>query len=318
MPRFSVIIPCYNASSVIKRGLEALNNQTYKDFEVIIVDDCSTDNSCEVVNTCIEEMAIPIRLLKNEVNSGPGFSRNQGIKAAQGKYLCFLDSDDYFDTCYFEYLSKQIEETNSDVVFWGNYQVIGDKIRIINTINYSKEEYIALSPGALWKFCSLSSLWNGIEMPAIKNAEDIAVIPVILSKAKKITSIPNLLYYYIHSNSSLSCTYKPEVSYSFITSFEYTERMMDGLNYHDELEFHGIKTILYGSTLNALKAGMKSQEIKNIWDGFTQKYPQWYNNKYIAAYPKNKRIFLRLVKGKHVYLLKMYSIFHSALLRYLG
>ena len=318
MPKFSVIIPCYNASSVFRRGLEALDNQSYKDFEVVIVDDCSTDNSVDIIKACQDEFSITVRLLRNERNSGPGISRNNGIKAAQGEYLCFLDADDYFDSTYFECLSKQIEDTGSDVVFFSNFHIVGKQQRIMPAYNYSKKEYVALSPGALWKFCSSRLLWEGIEMPSQKNAEDIAVIPVILSRARNITSISNSLYYYIHSNNSLSSTHKPEVSYSFIKSFEYTEKMIDVVKYHDEIEFHGIKTILYGATLNALKAGISNREIKNIWNTFTQKYPQWYSNKYISAYPKNKRFFLFLVKSGQVSILRFYSRIHSTLLQLLG
>lgn len=318
MPKFSVIIPCYNASSVIRRGLKALNNQSYRDFEVVIVDDCSTDNSIDVIKACQEEFSITIRLLRNGNNSGPGISRNNGIKAALGEYLCFLDADDYFELTYFECLSKQIEATSSDIVYFGNYHVVGNQYRTCPVKNYTKEEYIALVSGSLCKFCSRKSLWDGLSMPSIKNAEDIAIIPIIFSRARKITSIPNLLYYYIHSNSSLSSSHKPEVSYSFISSFEFTETMMKGLPYHEELEFHGIKTVLYGATLNALKSGVNKEEIIKIWNTFTQKYPLWFNNKYIQEYPKNKRFFLRLIRGNHVHLLKMYSTLHSSLLKLLG
>lgn len=318
MKKFSVIIPCYNASVVIRRALETLENQTCKDFEVIVVDDCSTDDSREMVKTCINEMSVSIRLLVNDKNSGPGFSRNRGIKEARGKYLCFLDSDDYFDTRYFDCLSKQIENTDSDVVFFGNYHIIGCKYREMRADNYSKEEYIALSPGALWKFCSLRSLWDGIEMPAIKNAEDIAVIPIVLSRAEKITSIPQMLYYYIHSNTSLSSNHRPEVCKNFIISFKYTEEHIDKTLYRDELEFHGIKTIFYGATLNALKAKMNSKDIRDMWNEFIESYPSWYSNKYIQHYPKSKRMFLLFIKNNQLNLLKLYSSVHSILLRWLG
>lgn len=318
MKKFSVIIPCYNASVVIRRALETLENQTCKDFEVIVVDDCSTDDSREMVKTCINEMSVSIRLLVNEKNSGPGFSRNQGVKEARGKYLCFLDADDYFDTRYFDCLSKQIEKTDSDVVFFGICQVIGDKYRKFSVINYSKIEYIALASGSLCKFCSKKSLWNGIEIPTIKNAEDIAVIPVILSRSETITTIPEMLYYYIHSNSSLSSNHSLEVCKNFITSLKYTEEHIDKTLYRDELEFHGIKTILYGATLNALKAKMSSMDIKNMWNEFFLSYPNWYSNKYIQHYPKSKRLFLFLIKYNQLALLKLYSSVHSMLLRWLG
>lgn len=127
-----------------------------------------------------------------------------------------------------------------------------------------------------------------------------------------------MLYYYIHSNTSLSSTHRPEVTRNFITSFKYTEEHIDKTKYHDELEFHGIKTILYGATLNALKAKMNSKDIRNMWDEFIENYPNWYSNKYIQHYPKSKRLFLTLIKYNQLALLKVYASVHLMLLRLLG
>lgn len=92
-PYFSVIIPLYNREKVLPRTLESLRDQVFQDFEVIIIDDASTDNSLEVA----VHYDLPNKIIiENVVNSERCVSRNRGLEAASGKYICFLDSDDVF------------------------------------------------------------------------------------------------------------------------------------------------------------------------------------------------------------------------------
>ena len=116
----SVIIPMYNAAQFIPQTLESLLNQTIKNFEVVIVDDCSTDNSLEVVESFkpqFDSEGIKLTVIKMPQNTGmPGLPRNTGIKSAQGKYVCFLDSDDLYTSTALEELSTLAEEYQADVV----------------------------------------------------------------------------------------------------------------------------------------------------------------------------------------------------------
>lgn len=91
-PYFSVIIPVYNREKRLTRALESLKNQSFQDFEVIIIDDCSTDNSFSVANSFPMKNKI---VLKNEINKERSYTRNKGVKYSKGKFVCFLDSDDY-------------------------------------------------------------------------------------------------------------------------------------------------------------------------------------------------------------------------------
>ena len=89
----SVIMPAYNSERFIKQAINSVQNQTYQNFEIIVVDDCSTDNTNELVkDLCKEDKRII--LLKNNKNEGAAISRNKAIEAAKGKYIAFLDSDD--------------------------------------------------------------------------------------------------------------------------------------------------------------------------------------------------------------------------------
>ena len=107
----------YNSEKYIVRTLKSVVNQTCKVLEIILIDDCSSDNSVEVAKSYLESMDISYKLLINKENSGPSFSRNRGIEEASGEYIFFLDSDDLIVPFYFEHLVKAIYDYNYEFVF---------------------------------------------------------------------------------------------------------------------------------------------------------------------------------------------------------
>ena len=107
-PTVSVVIPTYNRAHLVGRAIQSVLNQTYQDFELIIVDDASTDNTEEMVKSIDDER---LRYIRHEENSGTSVApRNTGIKAARGEYIAFLDSDDEWLP---QKLEKQIDKFNS-------------------------------------------------------------------------------------------------------------------------------------------------------------------------------------------------------------
>ena len=119
----SVVIPMYNAEKYIGECLTSLANQTFQDFDVIVVDDCSTDNTIEVVSSFAENNS-RIQQIKSDIHSGgyPSIPRNKGIESAKGRYIAFLDADDIWEP---DKLDSQIAlfDGNTPIVF-SNYQVI--------------------------------------------------------------------------------------------------------------------------------------------------------------------------------------------------
>ena len=115
MVKVSVIIPVYNVEDYLKECLDSVLSQTLKDIEVICVDDCSTDDSLKI----LQEYANKddrIKIIKNEKNSGQGFSRNEGIKKATGEYIGFVDSDDWVDKKGLELLVDYLSKNDIDLV----------------------------------------------------------------------------------------------------------------------------------------------------------------------------------------------------------
>ncbi|WP_269900181.1 alginate lyase family protein [Paenalcaligenes faecalis] len=120
-PKLSIIVPVYNSSTYLSTCIQSILSQSEKSIELIIINDGSTDSSKEIINhyASLDERIVAIH---NSIGSGsPGIPRNQGIAAARGIYLGFVDSDDWIDPNYFEHLIKEADKGNYDLVFSAGY-----------------------------------------------------------------------------------------------------------------------------------------------------------------------------------------------------
>lgn len=110
----SVIIPTYNAEKYISRCIESVLEQTYKNFEIIIIDDKSTDDTANILKKY--ERLDNVTIITNKKNSGVSFSRNRGLKLSKGEFITFVDSDDFLPNFAFEYLANIILKYKADIV----------------------------------------------------------------------------------------------------------------------------------------------------------------------------------------------------------
>ena len=115
MPKVSIIVPVYNVEKYLEKCLNSLINQTFKDIEIICVDDCSTDSSYSILLN-YQNLDSRIKVIKLNKNSQLGAARNAGMKIAKGKYITFIDSDDYLDSTFVQKMYEKAEENNSDIV----------------------------------------------------------------------------------------------------------------------------------------------------------------------------------------------------------
>ena len=227
-----------------------------------------------------------------------------------------MDSDDWFEINAFQIIYDKLIQTPSDIVYFDAYRAYdsGKKVLIKNSEVFRKcyktTDFIAVSKGALPFMCFNAKLWKDVTIPSLYNAEDIAVIPILLSKAKDILVLPIPLYNYLYRLNSVSNKISPNICYSFLKSFEYTYSMMKDKEFGQELEFHGIKTILYGALLNGLRANIKKDIFLDIKRSFSDKFPFWIKNKYLNTLPKAKRIYLLLLYKDMYYCLRIYVLLH--------
>lgn len=138
MKKVSIIIPLYNEEKYIKDAINSILEQDYSNYEIIVIDDGSTDNSYNIVNNIKDKR---IKLFRFKKNKGVGEARNLGIKKASGDYLAFLDADDYWEK---DKLKKQVNfmEKNNYVFSFGNYTFVNKKrrhkVKVPKTINYEQ------------------------------------------------------------------------------------------------------------------------------------------------------------------------------------
>ena len=143
-PRFSIVIPTYNVAKQVGTSIESVMRQTFQNFELLIVDDCSTDNTWEVLNKYAAKSEGKIKLARNEKNSGPSIARNVALAQAKGEYIVYLDGDDtLYDRKTLEKVNNTIGDDNPDIIYFGVQYVGGsNKAYIPNAQNSTREARI--------------------------------------------------------------------------------------------------------------------------------------------------------------------------------
>lgn len=224
----SVIVPVYNVDKYLKRCLDSIISQTYKNLEIILVDDGSTDTSGEI---CDEYAKLDGRIKAiHKENGGLSSARNAGLDIMTGEYVTFVDSDDYVSNDYVNLMYSQICKHNADIAvvsfkmfFDGDCECIYDDVPTITVYNQKNAIrellHIAKIKQSAWGKLYCSELYKTIRFPYGKLYEDLAVIYKIMLKANKTVYIDAPLYqYYIRENSIMQSDFstKQYVEVEFI------------------------------------------------------------------------------------------------------
>lgn len=127
MPKVSIIVPVYNAEKTLCKCLDSLVGQTYRDIEILLINDGSSDNSQKICEAYANRF--PEVLLINQKNSGPATARNTGINRARGKYLSFVDADDHVESNMIEEMISAAEDNHAEMVICGYYQEFSETIK---------------------------------------------------------------------------------------------------------------------------------------------------------------------------------------------
>ena len=125
MPKFSIIVPVYNVEEYIDDCLKSIKNQSFKDYEVIVVNDGTKDNSIKLIKENFTDDRIKIF---NKKNGGAASAKNYGIKKAKGEFIFFVDADDFIEECLLEMYNKALKE-KSDLVICDYYKYFEDKTK---------------------------------------------------------------------------------------------------------------------------------------------------------------------------------------------
>lgn len=206
MCKVSIIIPVYNSENTIDKCIQSIIKQTYQDYEIIAINDGSTDRSLTILKKYETKLYSKIKVI-DQKNCGVAKTRNKAMKIADGKYIIFVDNDDYLDEDYIENYVKIIEGEDLDIVI-GGYRRITEENKILESRypgknNWSK--YTIITPWAKI-YNKEFILKNKIDFLDYGIGEDIYFCLQILDKTDKIKAIDYIGYNWFYNAASISNT----------------------------------------------------------------------------------------------------------------
>lgn len=324
----SIIIPAYNVEKYIKRTLDSLINQTKKEFEIIIVDDGSTDNTLKVIEKIISEGKLNNCKVIKKANGGVSSARNAGMYEANGKYVMFLDGDDYVSVDFIDNIFKNICNNKSDIICWG-YNLVDENLRTIkNYEDIYNLKYLNINGVEALKeiICNQNfGVWTGsiayrneflkqynlIYTEGCVSGEDQEFIIKALSRANRVIFIDKILSFYLQRGTSISNSYNIK-RFDAIGAMERTYKYIKAIG---DCEFKPIQDIIKNNNIvdnyisNFISCfsclckncTAKKENFKKLYDDIECEYPNLnkkvttimkdYNGKSIKKFLKYK-IFL--------------------------
>lgn len=205
--KISIVTTIYNVEKYIEKCLTSLVNQTYKDIEIILVNDCTPDSSMEIVAKFDDNR---IKIINHDQNAGAGWARRTGIAAATGDYIITVDGDDYISEDFIEALVKGAKETKADIVSGGITYIMEDAYHEIKRFfphvstgmqkftDYSNQKIVFLANKIIKR-----SLYDLVPYSTRRFCEDTPVVLPLLYYANSVAYVDNQGYYYLQHSESL-------------------------------------------------------------------------------------------------------------------
>jgi glycosyltransferase involved in cell wall biosynthesis len=250
----SIIIPSYNGSIFLHKCFESILLQSYKNYEVILIDDGSTDETFQIVEKYSKLMKI---IYFYQINSGQSSARNKGIELAIGKFITFLDSDDFIEQTYLELLYKNIKSNNSDFSFCNfkiylNDEIIIQRKKFLKIYNKEQIKNFLL-PSLFFKNENINHPISDISSVRTLFRRDFLIQNKIFFPKEKhlIEDLPFILKCYVKANV---ITFEDSTFYCYFRNSESVQRKLI-YNYYDQLAllFINIDSVLFQSKLDFVK-----------------------------------------------------------------
>lgn len=295
----SVIIPMYKVSGHIVHCIEQLKAQTYKQLELIFVDDASPDDAYERVlaaKDILESEGMTVKLLRHEKNGGVAAARNTALEVASGEYIYSFDADDAMEPNLIERLVVRAYQTGCDIVGcdWSLRYEGSDRRMYQPDVRTGQEMYQAMCYGVmkwnLWLFLVKRSLFDGGGTreqlrftPGDNMGEDMMMMSKLALRAERVSIIQEPLYYYVKTNATAqTASYKPE-------HWEQVDRNLKNLTHY--LVQHNSLTAL--EFISFLKLNLKLPLLISTDQEDYRRWQTWYPEANSYAF-KNPRLSLRI------------------------
>ncbi len=284
MKKISIIIPVYNVEKYLKKCLDSVIKQSYKNLEIIMVDDGSTDNS---LNICLDYQKKDFRIkVIHQENKGLSAARNRGFEESTGEYIWFIDSDDFIEENSIEVIKPYLDKY--DIIVFNYTEVRKDKvIKMNDTKEYDNvnQKYM-LSYVIAWNKIYKRYILDGEKFPEGYIYEDVYLMPTLGLKTNKIVFIDEFLYNHVYrENSIINSGFKLDDK---LYALKHLDEKL-AYNYKDELELIYIHNLLIACLMDKTTNYHLYNEINVV---MKDKFPNYYNNKYWVRQGFLKKIFL--------------------------
>lgn len=304
MPKISVIVPAYNVQSYVRCCLESILNQSYKNFELIVVNDKSTDQTANIIyEVCKLYPDQHIQYVETSENGGVGNARNVGIYHAQGEYIGFVDGDDWIDSNFYHALLTEIEVSESDIAIAGIRTEYGNSRGSLPRYCYSKRNCISGD--------------FALRLLSRVNANDVYITPMVSNKlyrrefiqkyalsfgndsyceddiftfccflyASKVVLVPEINYHYFQRNSSITHTFSKKHIDDLMQAFSLLKDILYKNNLFDRYQemYHAFFDKCISSTLSILFSTEQDSVIQ-------KRYITYFFEQFIAHFYLNDTI----------------------------
>lgn len=310
MPKASVIIPVYNIESYLEKCVGSILSQTERDFELLLVDDGSTDGSGALCDA-LAKRDPRIRVIHQE-NGGPGAARNTGVKAACGKWLLQVDGDDWLDPGLLEHVVTAGEREDADLVMFG-MRLIDEQGREIGTFteNVEKDKPLSLrehkellltSPATANKLYR-RELFDRAEAEYVTGMwyEDARLSPKLMAVSRTMVFLDELGYNYFQRTGSTMRNRNLDRNGEILAAMDdilgwFRER---GLyeEYEEELCFLTFSH-LYQAAVRVVREDWKHPLLPRLHQYLREHFPRYRENKYLQPLPKKQKLIAFLLERK--------------------
>ena len=309
----SVIVPVYKVENYIRKCLDSIINQTYRELDIILVDDGSPDNCGKICDEYAENDS-RIRVIHKE-NGGLSSARNAALDVIKGNWVICIDSDDYVHPDMIKRLYEAANANSAQISICAHYEEFEDRLLITqkvedNTIVWNKDEALRKLvedsdvKSYAWGKLYRADLFENVRYPDGRNYEDIATTYYLFDKSEKIVKIPDYLYYYFIRNDSISfnnstAAWHKGCHASCLGQQERAEYFRNK-GYEDLYQLAMAKLLPY--LFSNIRSGYSVDELSDVND--TKKYIEAHrkdfaDNPYISQ--KDKGLIPIYLKGKNTY-----------------
>lgn len=301
----SIIIPIYNAEKNLRVCLDSIMHQTYNNFEVILINDGSTDSSSQIIKEYLKKD----NRFKcfNQKNSGVAIARNNGIKYAKSKFLMFMDNDDKIDNNYLESMLNEMDEKTDIVIDGYKRETYDGKILFERKMENSPIcKYIQ---NACWGKLYRKDIITKSKACFLNSpiADDFYFDAILYNSTAKIKYVNLLGYHWLFNNESLSNTSNKGLKYTedLINVFESITK--DISNKNDELEFFYLRSFMYYILFSCKKVSKNIiyASYDRLFNYLKDVYPNYQRNKYIGIFKKGDNFKVRIIIVLFIFLQRL-------------